>query len=267
MKVFLNIFLALMALLCGTAQANAIDSSTRSEVNYAVKKGDTLTAIAVKFSGNTVRDIAKKNAIANPNLIHPGMVLRVTQTTSIQTQAAVIRKQVNIEQHTNVRMHGRAVRMAKCDIAPIVSRLKYPTSVGEQFSKMLTVQADAKKAFPWGGAVVDNGVVYQLLLEDRCVASKTVDPLQNVLPKIAQTHVPRTDDNTAALTPRQIVEKIATTHTVQAKPGELTDTELAEFLVRIRTELQEIMGKDEDVTPLVLPLAHAILGGNRTATR
>lgn len=43
---------------------------------YVVKPGDTLSAIALRF-GTTVYDLTRANGLANPNLIYPGMVLRV----------------------------------------------------------------------------------------------------------------------------------------------------------------------------------------------
>lgn len=43
---------------------------------YTVKSGDTLSGIAAKF-GTTYQKIAADNGIANPNIIHPGQVLRI----------------------------------------------------------------------------------------------------------------------------------------------------------------------------------------------
>jgi nucleoid-associated protein YgaU len=47
-----------------------------SVVNYVVKKGDTLWAIAKKYlgSGTKYPQIASENNIKNPNLIYPGQV-------------------------------------------------------------------------------------------------------------------------------------------------------------------------------------------------
>ena len=44
---------------------------------YTVKSGDSLSAIAAKY-GTTYTELARINGIANPNLIQPGQVLRVT---------------------------------------------------------------------------------------------------------------------------------------------------------------------------------------------
>ena len=51
-----------------------------SVVNYVVKKGDTLWAIAKKYlgSGTKYPQIANENNIKNPNLIYPGQVFKIT---------------------------------------------------------------------------------------------------------------------------------------------------------------------------------------------
>nr|DAD79122.1 MAG TPA: PlyB like endolysin [Siphoviridae sp. ctsDY37]DAF96030.1 MAG TPA: PlyB like endolysin [Siphoviridae sp. cteLB10] len=50
--------------------------SSNSTKTYTVKSGDTLSGIAAKF-GTTYQELAKKNGIANPNLIYPGQVLKI----------------------------------------------------------------------------------------------------------------------------------------------------------------------------------------------
>lgn len=49
-------------------------------VNYVVKKGDTLWAIAQKYLGSGAKytQIASENNIKNPNLIYPGQVFKIT---------------------------------------------------------------------------------------------------------------------------------------------------------------------------------------------
>lgn len=49
-------------------------------INYVVKRGDTLWAIASKYlgSGTKYPQIAQENNIKNPNLIYPGQVFRIT---------------------------------------------------------------------------------------------------------------------------------------------------------------------------------------------
>lgn len=49
-------------------------------VNYVVKRGDTLWAVASKYlgSGTKYTQIAQENNIKNPNLIYPGQVFKIT---------------------------------------------------------------------------------------------------------------------------------------------------------------------------------------------
>lgn len=51
-------------------------SNNNSNTTYIVKSGDTLSGIAARY-GTTYQEIAKKNGIANPNIIHPGQVLKI----------------------------------------------------------------------------------------------------------------------------------------------------------------------------------------------
>lgn len=51
-------------------------SSSSNSTTYIVKSGDTLSGIASKF-GTTYQELARKNGIANPNIIHPGQVLKI----------------------------------------------------------------------------------------------------------------------------------------------------------------------------------------------
>lgn len=48
----------------------------KKEKTYVVKKGDTLSAIAKKYS-TTVSKLAKANGITNPNLIYPGQKIKI----------------------------------------------------------------------------------------------------------------------------------------------------------------------------------------------
>lgn len=64
-----------------------------SVINYVVKRGDTLWAIASKYlgSGTKYPQIAQENNIPNPNLIYPGQVFKITtggKTTSTVTETA-----------------------------------------------------------------------------------------------------------------------------------------------------------------------------------
>ena len=51
-------------------------AARNQSVYYAVKSGDTLSAIASKY-GTTYQQLAKINGIANPNKIYPGQKIRV----------------------------------------------------------------------------------------------------------------------------------------------------------------------------------------------
>ncbi len=53
------------------------DSKKVKTMTYVVKKGDTLSAIAKRFTGNAAnyRAIANQNKISNPNRIYPGQKL------------------------------------------------------------------------------------------------------------------------------------------------------------------------------------------------
>ena len=51
-------------------------ASSSSYQTYIVKSGDTLSGIGSKF-GVSYQKIAANNNISNPNLIHPGQVLKI----------------------------------------------------------------------------------------------------------------------------------------------------------------------------------------------
>ncbi len=65
----------------GNEQNNNSSSTANSSssTTYTVKSGDTLSGIAAKF-GTTYQKIAADNGISNPNLIHPGQVLKINGT-------------------------------------------------------------------------------------------------------------------------------------------------------------------------------------------
>jgi LysM repeat protein len=56
--------------------ANNTNTAQNNTKTYIVKAGDTLSGIAAKY-GTTYQEIARKNGIANPNIIHPGQVLKI----------------------------------------------------------------------------------------------------------------------------------------------------------------------------------------------
>lgn len=274
MNVFLTIFAAFITLLFGTAEAKSIDRPLSvpiavSSATYVIKRGDTLTAITKKFPGTTIAGIAEANGIKNPDLIYPEATLSLPKTsfttlaTPQQTKAGMTPKEARVHapQRTLARAATRSVSKTACDMAPILARLHYPPRVTEQFGKMMEARVDAKKGFPFSATVAHNGADYHLLFEGRCIATKLVDLRGVTLGEAAQDPTPH--ENTAALTPRQRVE-IVTKDTEPREKARLTDTAFAQFLAQIKKELQEIMGPDEDVTPLVVLLALAILRKTET---
>ena len=79
-----------------------------SVVNYVVKKGDTLWAIAKKYlgSGTKYPQIASENNIKNPNLIYPGQVFKIT-TGGTATQTVTETKETTRESLTlNKRLNS-----------------------------------------------------------------------------------------------------------------------------------------------------------------
>lgn len=54
---------------------NGTDTNVATKT-YTVKAGDTLSGIANKY-GTTYQELAKKNGIANPNLIYPGQIIKI----------------------------------------------------------------------------------------------------------------------------------------------------------------------------------------------
>ncbi|WP_346960991.1 LysM peptidoglycan-binding domain-containing protein [Faecalicatena contorta] len=57
-------------------QVLKIDGAAAAAKTYTVKSGDTLSGIAAKF-GTTYQHLAQINGISNPDLIHPGQVLKI----------------------------------------------------------------------------------------------------------------------------------------------------------------------------------------------
>jgi len=69
---------------------NPAPSNNSSSTTYTVKSGDTLSGIAAKF-GTTYQKIAADNGIANPNIIHPGQVLKINAAGNKNTTQNNIR--------------------------------------------------------------------------------------------------------------------------------------------------------------------------------
>ena len=75
-----------------TKQVNK-EVSKENVINYTVKKGDTLWAIAKQYLGNGTKypQIASENNIKTPNLIYPGQVLKITTGGEVKTTAEEIK--------------------------------------------------------------------------------------------------------------------------------------------------------------------------------
>lgn len=58
------------------APSTPVEQPSESYQTYTVQSGDTLSGIASRF-GTTYQKIAADNGIANPNIIHPGQVLKI----------------------------------------------------------------------------------------------------------------------------------------------------------------------------------------------
>ena len=65
---------------------NSVDNS--NYIEYIVKSGDTLSAIAKKYN-TTYQKIAKDNNISNPNLIYPNQKLKIYTSVSQETNETI----------------------------------------------------------------------------------------------------------------------------------------------------------------------------------
>ncbi|CUO38507.1 MULTISPECIES: LysM peptidoglycan-binding domain-containing protein [Lachnospiraceae] len=67
-------------------------------INYVVKRGDTLWAIARKYlgSGTKYPQIAQENGIKNPNLIYPGQVFRITTGGAVTTTVTETKEEIKV---------------------------------------------------------------------------------------------------------------------------------------------------------------------------
>lgn len=65
---------------------------TERTTEYTVRRGDTLTKIALEFD-TTVERLVEENNIANPNLIFPGQILRITNAPNpVRTVEYIVRR-------------------------------------------------------------------------------------------------------------------------------------------------------------------------------
>lgn len=67
-------------------------------INYVVKRGDTLWAIASRYlgSGTKYPQIAQENGIKNPNLIYPGQVFRITTGGAVTTTVTETKEEIKV---------------------------------------------------------------------------------------------------------------------------------------------------------------------------
>lgn len=61
---------------------NNMNNSQSGNIRYIVKRGDTLSVIALNYK-TTVNAIVTANSIKNPNLIYVGQILEIPRTTSV----------------------------------------------------------------------------------------------------------------------------------------------------------------------------------------
>lgn len=72
------------------------EAAAENVINYTVKKGDTLWAIAKQYlgSGTKYPQIASENNIKNPNLIYPGQVIKITVGGAVTTTVTEVEETV-----------------------------------------------------------------------------------------------------------------------------------------------------------------------------
>ena len=70
---------------------NRNDTNKTDEINYVVKKGDTLSLIASKYN-TTYQKLASYNNISNPNKIYPGQIIRIKKDININPTSYVVKK-------------------------------------------------------------------------------------------------------------------------------------------------------------------------------
>ena len=125
------------------APAPALDPNAGKPGYYTVKQGDTLIRIGLE-SGQSHRDIARWNALENPNRIEIGQVLRVAPP-----EEAVVTKPVAVAKATAAALPpaGAASAPAKAASAPASA----PATNGSNSSS----EDDISFAWPSKGEVLD----------------------------------------------------------------------------------------------------------------
>lgn len=72
-------------------EENGGNQETSKEINYVVKKNDTLSGIASKY-GTTYQKLASYNNISNPDKIYPGQIIKIPGNSSISPSTYVVKK-------------------------------------------------------------------------------------------------------------------------------------------------------------------------------
>lgn len=75
----------------GTVEPEKPSEKPSAEINYVVKKNDTLSGIASKY-GTTYQKLASYNNISNPNKIYTGQIIKIPGNTSINPSTYVVKK-------------------------------------------------------------------------------------------------------------------------------------------------------------------------------
>ncbi len=67
------------------------NENSRHVINYVVKKGDTLSAIASKYN-TSYKSLAKYNNIKNPNKIYPGQIIKIPNKEASAPTTYIVKK-------------------------------------------------------------------------------------------------------------------------------------------------------------------------------
>lgn len=88
-----------------TTTTNDSQQTSSTATSYTVQQGDTLSGIADKF-GTTYQNLATLNDISNPNLIHVGQVIKLTNSTSSSSTSATTNNTTNTTSDTYTVQQG-----------------------------------------------------------------------------------------------------------------------------------------------------------------
>ena len=74
-----------------TSSSDRKDEDSNSVINYVVKKGDTLSAIASKYNTN-YKSLAEYNNIKDPNKIYIGQIIKIPNKTTSAPTTYIVKK-------------------------------------------------------------------------------------------------------------------------------------------------------------------------------